>query len=49
MRYYKLIIEQEILFFDDKIKYIKNSENVSTQKYDFERRLSAQTQDSKIF
>ena len=26
-----------------------NSENVSTQKYDFERRLCAQTQDLHIF
>ena len=28
---------------------LKNSENISTQKYDFERRLCAQTQDLQIF
>ena len=27
----------------------KNSENVSSQKYDFERRLSTQTQDLETF
>jgi len=31
------------------IKKKKNSENVFTQKYDFERRLCAQTQDLLIF
>ena len=28
---------------------LKKTENVSTQKYDFERRLCAQTQDLQIF
>ena len=28
---------------------LKNSENISTQKYDFERRLCAQTQDLQNF
>ena len=27
----------------------KNSDNVSTQKYDFDRRFCAQTQDLQIF